>query len=129
MEAIEGGRPEMSQGAQGEGHDVQANGSFATPTERLVSPWIESRRLPDGTLPEAQLSPGKRSQLVETALNACEGHVKVPGDSRVFVEETGSDYIVTFPVYYSRLFPGPGYYAQVTIDKATGKVTGILGGS
>jgi hypothetical protein len=54
----------------------------------------------------------------------------VPDGWPAFIEETSSSYVVTFPVDYSQLKGrGADYYAQVTIDKATGNVTKIWGGS
>jgi hypothetical protein len=98
--------------------------------EDLSSPWLESKRLPDGTVPQAQLPGDQRSRLVRIARDACRGKMKIPDGWPAFIEETQSSYVVTFPLDYSRATgPGASYYAQVTVDKATGNVIRIWGGS
>ena len=100
-------------------------GLLAAARSRRRSPWLEAQRLP-GSLPEASLSAAERARLVETAREAARA-VTIPDDCRPFIQETDAEYIVTFPVWYSRPVPGSDFYAQVVIDKASGKVLKWLG--
>jgi hypothetical protein len=80
-------------------------------------------------LPEAALTTGERARLIGAALKELEDKVAVPERAPAFIEETASTYVVTFPIFYTRPMPAASYFAQVTIDKASGRVTGVLGGS
>ena len=72
------------------------------------------------------LPPDEEEALVRLALQELEGKVSIPDPSvRTIVEREGT-YIITWP-YPKIQTPGPDYYAQVVIDKTSGKVTKVLG--
>jgi len=92
------------------------------------SPWLESRRLPDGSLPQVAISASERAALVALARKAVEGAMLVPAEIDAFIEETDTEYIVTFPTFDLR-GPGADYYAQIRIDKSSRQVTKVWVGS
>lgn len=122
-----GGAAGSSKGSRDGGREWPAY--ISTDGSSGRSAWLEQRRLPDGTLPEAALTTGERARLIGAALKELEDKVAVPERAPAFIEETASTYVVTFPIFYTRPMPAASYFAQVTIDKASGRVTGVLGGS
>jgi len=84
------------------------------------SPWLEAQRL-SGSLPRASLSVADRARVLEIAREAAKA-ITIPSDSEPFIQESDTEYIVTFPVWYARITRGPDYHAQIVIEKASGKV-------
>ena len=100
---------------------------LAVSWNRKRSPWLEAQCLP-GSLPEASLSSADRARILETATEAVKEVAAIPDDSEPFIQETDTEYIVTWPVWYSRIVPGAGYHYQIVIDKSSMKVTRKLVG-
>ena len=70
-----------------------------------------------------------RDNVAGIAREYCKGLLEIPTDCVPTVEETFATFVVVFPVKYDRPMRGPDYYAKVTVDKKTGKVTQVLAGS
>ena len=98
--------------------------------ERRYSPWLESKRRPDGSLPEAALAPDveKRVRAIIEARLATDS--LIPADIEPFIEETNTHYVVTWPSWCRDNWwpPGrpktswhPNFEYQFSIDKTTWK--------
>ena len=71
-----------------------------------------------------------RDNVAGIAREYCKGLLEIPTDCIPTVEETFATFVVVFPIKYKSMRgPGPDYYAKVTVDKKTGKVTQVLAGS
>jgi hypothetical protein len=55
--------------------------------------------------------------------------MNIPPDLKPTIDETDNTYIVTYPLTLPEGTRGPDYYTQVEIDKNTGKIIALLGGS
>ncbi|MHC4248291.1 MAG: hypothetical protein ACYS9X_04110 [Planctomycetota bacterium] len=102
-----------------------AIGLLAVSRNRKRSAWLEAQRLP-GALPEAPLSAADRARLEREAREAV-AMLAIPEHCEPYIQENDTEYIVTFPVWRRRIVPGSSYYAQITIEKASGKVLKKLG--
>ncbi|MHC5055687.1 MAG: hypothetical protein ACYTKD_13335 [Planctomycetota bacterium] len=103
-----------------------AVGLLAVSRDRKRSAWLEAQRLP-GALPEALLSAADRARLLKTTGEAAKG-VRIPDDCEPYIQESETEYVITFPIWYWRVVPGPDYHIQVFIDKSSGKVLKALSG-
>ena len=81
-----------------------------------------------------EINPGQikiisKSEALEIAKESIEGKVKIPSDIAPLILEEDEKYIVVFPTNLPLGVRGPDYYARIDIDKFSGEVLKILGGS
>jgi uncharacterized membrane protein YkoI len=67
-----------------------------------------------------------RTEAIEIAQKHIAGRVTISPDATLEVAETERSFVVEWRRHID--FPGPDYDARVTIDKATGAITGFLVG-
>ena len=67
-----------------------------------------------------------RDRAVEIARTACNGKLDIPVGVIPIVTEKDGAYIVTFPTPKEPVYPKGDYFAEVTVEKASGKVIEIL---
>ena len=73
------------------------------------------------------------SHLIQVAYKEAVKHLEIPAESIPIVTLDGNLMVVTWPVVHDAKAgaqtPGPSFYAQVKINKESGQVVAVLGGS
>lgn len=67
-----------------------------------------------------------KDDAIRLARQACHGTIEVPTNAAAVVSETNENYVVTFPQPYQDGVLHGDIYAEVVIDKVTGRVVGGL---
>lgn len=73
--------------------------------------------------------PITRANAARLAFRAATEVVNIPARTAPVVEERGDELVVTFPTAIPIGVLGPAYHARVFLDRRTGAVRKILGGS